>query len=511
MSSSKLLDAFANGSGSDAAAAARSILASGIQPQEWSKDTVERLLSAVNPPNWQERSLGSNVLFQVVSIVKLLTREPSLNEPLFAPQFITSLAQFVHLGRDAAPFEVDQAAEMEILKVFANLVLLRRQDTVQVLVDLDILPRIVDRAKSLPMAYEAAFLWYRILFLATADSTHVSIVVERGVDHYEPLLDALLSSNEPGAGPFTKASALAEVLKTMFNLASHTIQASPLFSDATLVQVARVLSDLPPTVPLPMTAPHSHAIHVLMNGDPSGTAWCTVPFVEALVARLLAPELQICFGAGDTASLATLVGHETPANDRLAPLFVLLTRLVDRGGVEVKGAVKRLLAPADLDRSTSNKSDAPPKSVAHALIRMLTSVEFPALREGAEELLFALFDGWYSWFVRFVALPLSSFSFSNTGFGPAAGFLVNRGLLSGDMLKAAAASAAGTAAASDVNPITGTKDQSPGPDDWDRMTDEEKEAEAERLFVAFERLNKLGVIKAVDPTTGQEIGPFAKD
>ncbi|KAJ3373838.1 hypothetical protein GGF31_008723 [Allomyces arbusculus] len=499
MSSSELLDAIANGSGSDAAAAARSILASGIRPHEWSKDTVERLLNGVDPQTWQERGLGSNALLQVVSVVKLLTREPSLNEPLFAPQFITSLAQFVRLGRDAALFDVDQTTEMEILKVFANLVLLKRQETAQVLADLDILPRIVDRAKTLPMTYEAAFLWYRILFLATADSTHVSVVVERGVDHYEPLLDALLSSKESGAGPFTKASALAEVLKTMFNLASHTIQASSLFSDATLAQVARVLADLPPAVPLPMTAPHSHAIHVFMNGDPSGAAWCTVPFAEALVTRLLAPELQICFGAGDAASLATLVSHETPANDRLAPLFVLLTRLVDRGGVEVKDALKRLLAPVDLDRSTSNKSDAPPKTVAHALIRMLTSVEFPALREGAEELLFALFDRDASKLVAY------------TGFGPAAGFLVNRGLLSGDMLKAAAASAAGTAAAADVNPITGTKDQAPGPDDWDKMTDEEKEAEAERLFVAFERLNKLGVIKAVDPTTGKEIGPFAKD
>jgi hypothetical protein len=58
----------------------------------------------------------------------------------------------------------------------------------------------------------------------------------------------------------------------------------------------------------------------------------------------------------------------------------------------------------------------------------------------------------------------------------------------------------------DVNPITGHKETFSDLDELKAMTDEEKEIEAEKLFVAFDRLNKLGVIKCIDPATGKEIG-----
>lgn len=44
-----------------------------------------------------------------------------------------------------------------------------------------------------------------------------------------------------------------------------------------------------------------------------------------------------------------------------------------------------------------------------------------------------------------------------------------------------------------INPITGTVDDRMEPSD---MTDEEKEREAEKLFVLFDRLEKTGAIPA---------------
>ena len=45
----------------------------------------------------------------------------------------------------------------------------------------------------------------------------------------------------------------------------------------------------------------------------------------------------------------------------------------------------------------------------------------------------------------------------------------------------------------DINPVTGQRlDAQPVPD-FTEMTDEEKEREAERLFVLFERMRNLGV------------------
>lgn len=100
-----------------------------------------------------------------------------------------------------------------------------------------------------------------------------------------------------------------------------------------------------------------------------------------------------------------------------------------------------------------------------------------------------------SCWARFV--PLAHYIFIATilsgqiGYGNAAGFLFNRGILS-------APPTAENSGASDslnpaVNPITGTLQQQrdAGPE----MTDEEKEREAEKLFVLFERLEKTGAME----------------
>ena len=51
----------------------------------------------------------------------------------------------------------------------------------------------------------------------------------------------------------------------------------------------------------------------------------------------------------------------------------------------------------------------------------------------------------------------------------------------------------------EINPITGQmKDMEPR-DNGPEMTDEEKEREAERLFVLFERLKATGVMEVVNP------------
>lgn len=69
------------------------------------------------------------------------------------------------------------------------------------------------------------------------------------------------------------------------------------------------------------------------------------------------------------------------------------------------------------------------------------------------------------------------------GYGNAAGFLFNKGLASAPSEESALGDAA-------LNPITGTNIVSPPPIE---MTDEEKEAEAERLFVLFDRLERSGL------------------
>lgn len=51
----------------------------------------------------------------------------------------------------------------------------------------------------------------------------------------------------------------------------------------------------------------------------------------------------------------------------------------------------------------------------------------------------------------------------------------------------------------DINPITGQYVSSEKQPDLKDMTDEEKEREAEKLFVLFERLKKTGIIDVENP------------
>ena len=73
------------------------------------------------------------------------------------------------------------------------------------------------------------------------------------------------------------------------------------------------------------------------------------------------------------------------------------------------------------------------------------------------------------------------------GYGSVAGFLFNKGIVTGPPSGVEEVHPDAT-----INPITGAIQQPSAPSD--EMTEEEKEAEAERLFVLFDRLERTGAI-----------------
>lgn len=75
------------------------------------------------------------------------------------------------------------------------------------------------------------------------------------------------------------------------------------------------------------------------------------------------------------------------------------------------------------------------------------------------------------------------------GYGNVAGFLFSKNIMTAP--PAPSSSEPSSSIAGDINPITGTKAQPREPLD---MTDEEKEREAEKLFVLFDRLERTGAI-----------------
>ncbi|KAI9228275.1 MAG: guanine nucleotide exchange factor, partial [Piptocephalis tieghemiana] len=97
------------------------------------------------------------------------------------------------------------------------------------------------------------------------------------------------------------------------------------------------------------------------------------------------------------------------------------------------------------------------------------------------------------------------------GFGNAAGHLTRLGLDPKDALPASSSSSSSSSSTAatmnsapspvGMDPITGktrSMSDTPSMDDW---TDEEKEREAERLFVLFERLKATGVVQVENPVS----------
>lgn len=151
------------------------------------------------------------------------------------------------------------------------------------------------------------------------------------------------------------------------------------------------------------------------------------------------------------------------------------------------------------------------------LIRLMGSTYLGACAEASGKLLFSICSSdrespyrsmraSNSMLMKAPYLVATTFA-AQLGYGNASGFLQNTGQLvppsALDGSSSTAADQSGT-----INPITGAVDALI-PADEPPMTDAEKEREAERLFVVFERLNKNGAISVENPiTAAKQAGKF---
>ncbi|KAK0524476.1 hypothetical protein OC842_005820 [Tilletia horrida] len=215
-------------------------------------------------------------------------------------------------------------------------------------------------------------------------------------------------------------------------------------------------------------------------------------------------------------------GKEGDPEMVLEPLVLLARKYVaeDAGGREgvrtARQSFRERLLPDNLDRSTPPHAQA---TLTGLLIRLISSVMFPRLARAAGELLLAVCNG--------NPRELSS----TVGYGPVAGFLA---LLGGSIeipdgtdttsstTDAGQTPSAKSGSSRPVDPITGRFADHDEADvssadgaGQDGMTPEEREREAERLFVLFERLNRTGVMSvanpALDPQTRAKVEELTEE
>jgi Guanine nucleotide exchange factor synembryn len=130
------------------------------------------------------------------------------------------------------------------------------------------------------------------------------------------------------------------------------------------------------------------------------------------------------------------------------------------------------------------------QTLSSRLLRLVTSAFTPTLHESIFSLMFQLVHSSPTALIDAI------------GYGYASGFLFSHNIPVPSNLQNPQTGRA------DINPVTGQRLDAEPNLDLVQMTDEEKEHEAERLFVLFERLRGLGVGVENPVRTAQQSGRF---
>ena len=166
------------------------------------------------------------------------------------------------------------------------------------------------------------------------------------------------------------------------------------------------------------------------------------------------------------------------------PVVFLLRKIRGIAPESSRRYMESLLLPTPADR------DLPIGQSPSLSSRLLRRTIDPSLRNLGEALSGMFFELSSSDPTQYV---------QNVGYGYAAGYLMSHNIALPP--EATRDSTAGEGNVP-VNPITGQRlDRETFPDAGPEMTEEEKEREAERLFVLFERLKATGVVNVENPVT----------
>ncbi|KAI9017079.1 guanine nucleotide exchange factor synembryn-domain-containing protein [Gaertneriomyces semiglobifer] len=351
-------------------------------------------------------------------------------------------------------------------------------------------------SKEVVLSTDYTFLLYRLVFLLTVSDVATA---REFVDDYHltNVMSAALATNSQGAG--FHEGVVSEILKVVYNLMHdligqkrdhmHSLDSSTTLEEGKIEQ-ARVdglreagqpFKQLLPLIiaivtkyPIPssgLVPPLSHAVHALMNFPveshkdlwfPGGDTGVLDRLVDILDATLSA-SLNGYEDPDEDHKMGSPKVGQIPIDEALPPLLLLLTSLA-KGDSAARDHLRRRLMPADIDRSKPIDKGS---SLTARLIRFMTSVTLTNVRECVCDLLYVLSNENAQTFVQYV------------GYGNAAGFLYQRGLMTSGIPSAGSSQSAGVSEDRPLNPITGEYDTGLFNEEWHKL------------------LNKTGVIKAM--------------
>ncbi|KAI1655300.1 guanine nucleotide exchange factor [Daldinia decipiens] len=429
------------------------------------------LVSASLPPQQRDSALEE---------LKIYGRDPQNADPIFTKEGIEMLARHAFNSPSST-------TSRNALRVLCNALLLE-SETRQIFVDLGYGDKLCDKLQS--DSCDDEFLVSRMLFLTTygtntdltelIDKHHLAVAINKNLERHAKRR----TTGSPVTDPM-EDMALTETLKLLFNITHHCKDRVSSFT-STISHIVTLLCKGSFQVQKPLDSPTGQLVHALLNLDIAAKEVQAFLFPES-DPSVLANHLV------DLLSASTTVYANEDLEPSITPLVSVIRGIHEHAPADVKKSIRTRLLPTEGDRTEVLGRTS---TLPSWLLKNSTNPLTPQLREIISNLFFDMSDRDASIFVE------------NVGYGFASGFLFNRNLPVPDNASEAFSTAAG-GPGRPVNPITGQFLDAERQPEEPEMTEAEREREAERLFVLFERLRANGVISAENPVrTAVQEGRF---
>ncbi|KAF4991819.1 hypothetical protein FGRMN_7589 [Fusarium graminum] len=401
--------------------------------------------------------------------LKIYTRDPKNSEPLYTEKGIHMLLRHAY---DNSSIKASHAA----MRVLANAMLLVPL-TRRIFVEKKFAPRACQKLDT--EDFDGEFLNSRVLLISTYDP-HIDL--DELLDN-EKLADRIINnlarhekemnSKKAESDPM-QDMALAETLKLLFNVTHHRPEKASMFTPA-VPHLAALLfkDDISPTNPLspPVGFIVNGFLNLELGGQESQESLHPEGDTDKVVFRLI-----------EILDPAIRTTPDSQLDASVTPLIGLIKTIYEHAPESSKNLIRERLLPTEEDRKdVLGKGD----NLSAKLLKNYNNPLAPNTRNMIQHLFFDLSDKDASKFVE------------NVGYGLASGFLFQNNI-------PVPASATGDSeetksSRKPTNPITGQFIEDEKSVEMPEMTEDEKEREAERLFVLFERLKATGVVDIQNP------------
>ncbi|XP_035520085.1 synembryn-A isoform X2 [Morone saxatilis] len=361
------------------------------------------------------------------------------------------------------------------------------------------------------------FYELRLLFLITAlrPELRTQLQQEGGVSILTAALEGCLDVHwkdqyecvlDPAAPPISleASQCVIEILKILFNITYSTHRQEPSEDDAALyrhlVALLRVCLMRKCMLSDDTDELQGHTINLLSA--------LPLQCLDVLLMVPLQPGSQQCQGVNMDCvhALVQFMERRLESGDkikeRLTPILNLLTESC-RAHRETRHYIRKHILPPLRDVSHRPEEGSTVKS---RLIRLMTHLDTD-VKHCAADLIFVLCKENVSRFVK------------HTGYGNAAGLLATRGLLGGQGAKASSSdSQYSSDSDSDTDEYRQVKDrinlvtgrvEAEQPDPMEGMTEEEKEEEAKRLIMLFNKLSRDNIIQPMGVDSEGKLVPMS--